>query len=348
LALVSSSGLLAPRRGKCYIVIMLQNRVSRRSFLTLSGAASLGWAFAPANGWALPPARKIPVGLELYSVREALANDLMGTVRAVAKMGYEVVEFYSPYFQWTPDYAKKVRALMDDLGIRCNSTHNDSEAFTAEGLKKAAELNQILGAKYIVWASAGDPAGLDGWKGVATKLAEASQTLAPSNMRVGYHNHDVEFRVGLGMPGGQRPMEVIAANTPKDVMLQLDVGHCVEGGGNPVTWIRSNPGRIRSIHCKDFRIGKGSRLQRTEKSGMNEKGENETSASVSFGNGDKAETGFRVLIGEGDVHWGQVVQAAESVGGVEYYLIEQEGSRFSELETAERCLANWKRVRVQF
>jgi sugar phosphate isomerase/epimerase len=292
----------------------------------------------------LPPAKKIPVGLELYSVREALAKDLMGTLRAVAKMGYEIVEFYSPYFEWTPDDAKKVRAWMDGLGIRCNSTHNDSESFTAEGLKKAAELNQILGAKYIVWASAGDPTSIDGWKGVAMRLTEASQKLAASNLLVGYHNHDVEFR----MMNGQRPMEVIAANTPKDVMLQLDVGHCVEGGGNPVTWIRSNPGRIRSIHCKDFRVGKGSRLQRTEKSGLDEKGEMQSSVNVGITSGEKTETGFRVLIGEGDVPWGRVVEAAESVGGVEYYLIEQEGSRFSELETAERCLTNWKRVRSQF
>ncbi len=314
----------------------MHNSVSRRSFLTISGAASLSLV--------LPPAKQIPVGLELYSVREALAKDLMGTLRAVAKMGYEIVEFYSPYFQWTPDDAKKVRAWMDGLGIRCYSTHNDSESFTAEGIKKAAELNQILGAKYVVWASAGDPPSLDGWKGVAAKLTEASQALASHNMFVGYHNHDVEFR----MMRGQKPMEVIAANTPKEVMLQLDVGHCVEGGGNPVTWIRSNPGRIRSLHCKDFRIGKGSRLQRTERSGINEKGENQSSVNVGITSGEKGETGFRVLIGEGDVPWGRVVDAAESVGGVEYYLIEQEGSRFPELETAERCLANWKRVRNQF
>jgi sugar phosphate isomerase/epimerase len=327
--------LLALDLQKCYIVIMPNESLSRRSFVTIAGTASLAWA--------LPPAKKIPVGLELYSVREALAKDLMGTVGAVAKMGYEIVEFYSPYYQWTPDYAKKVRALMDDLGIRCNSTHNGSESFTPEGLKKAVELNQVLGAKYIVWASAGDPADLDGWKGVAAKLTEASQALAPLGMKAGYHNHQVEFR----MMGGQRPIEVIAANTPKDVMMQLDVGTCVEAGSNPVTWIHSNPGRIRSLHCKDFRIGKGSRLQKTEKSGLDEKGEMQSSASISIG-GDRSETGYRVLVGEGDVPWGRVVEAAESVGGVEYYLIEQEGSRFSELETAERCLANWKRVRVQF
>ena len=77
-------------------------------------------------------AGKVPVGLELYSVRDELAKDLTGTVRAVAKMGYEVVEFYSPYFSWTPEKAKEVRKLLDDLGVRCRSTHNDAATLTPD------------------------------------------------------------------------------------------------------------------------------------------------------------------------------------------------------------------------
>src|SRR3977135_2586315 len=130
--------------------------VSRRTFLALPAVVPLAFA---------APARKhYPVGLELYSVRDELAKDLMATVRAVAKMGYEVVEFFSPYYSWTIEYAHDVHKLLDDLGIRCNSTHNGANAFTEEGLKKAIELNHILGAKFIVMASAGRVAGLDGWK----------------------------------------------------------------------------------------------------------------------------------------------------------------------------------------
>src|SRR5215510_11209866 len=137
------------------------NFISRRSFLALAGAAP--FAFASLKG------KRVPVGLELYSVRDELAKDLMGTVRAVAKLGYEVVEFYSPYYQWTPEYAKEVRKLLDDLGIRCLSTHNGANALGAEGIGKAIELNQIIGSKSIVMASAGRVTGLDGWKGVAER-----------------------------------------------------------------------------------------------------------------------------------------------------------------------------------
>lgn len=275
--------------------------LSRRSFLALLGAAPLTFA--------TPARQKIPVGLELYSVRDELAKDLMGTVRAVAKMGYEVVEFYSPYQDWTPSYAKEVRKLLNDLGIRCLSTHNSANALSVEGLNKAIELNQILGSKFIVTASASRGKGLDGWRMVADDLSRASERLLPLGMRAGFHNHKLEF-----MPlDGKRPMEVIAAHTPKEVMLQLDVGTCVEAGSDPVAWINLHPGRINSLHCKDWAPGEGK--------------------------------GYRVLFAEGASPWKGIFEAAEAVGGVEFYLIEQEGSRFPAMETAERCLATWRKMK---
>ena len=110
--------------------------ISRRTFLALSGAAlplSYGATLQSRQG----QAKKIPVGLELYSVRTEYMRDLPGTVTAVAKMGYEVVEFWAPYYDWTPAQARDVRKLLDDLGIKCNSTHNNGMAVTTEGLKKA-------------------------------------------------------------------------------------------------------------------------------------------------------------------------------------------------------------------
>ncbi|MBX3279016.1 MAG: sugar phosphate isomerase/epimerase [Acidobacteria bacterium] len=276
--------------------------LSRRSFLAISAAAPFALA-SQAH-------KHIPVGIELYSVRDELAKDLMGTVRAVAKMGYEVVEFFSPYYQWTPEYAKEVRKLLDDLNVKCPSTHNGSNVFTPEGLDKAIELNRILGCKYIVMASAGRVSGLDGWKTVAERLTWASEKLKPLSMRAGFHNHRIEF-VAID---GKRPMDVLAENTPKEMSLQLDVGTCLEAGVDPVSWIKANPGRINSIHCKEWSSAEG--------------------------------VGYKALLGEGDAKWKDIFAAAESVGGVEFYLIEQEGSRFSSLETAERCLATWKKLRA--
>jgi len=280
---------------------MLRTRsVSRRSFLAASAVAPFAIA---------APGKKPPVGLELYSVRDQLSKDLMGTVAAVGKMGYQVVEFYAPYFKWTTEQAKDVRKLLDDLGVRCNSTHNDSNVVFGDGLQKAIELNQILGAKWIVCASAGRINTLDGWKTVGDQLTAAQEKLQPLGMRTGYHNHQLEFKP----IDGKRPIEVIAANTPNEVMLQLDVGTCIEAGSDPVAWINANPGRIKCLHCKDWAPGE--------------------------------DKGYKVLFGEGDAPWTRIFAAAESTGGVEYYLIEQEGSRFPSIETASRCLENWKKLR---
>jgi sugar phosphate isomerase/epimerase len=268
--------------------------LSRRSFLALS--AMLPWAFRRAA------AGSIPVGLELYSVRDALKKDPEGTVRTVAQMGYQAVEFYAPYYEWTEAQTRQMRKLMDDLGIRCYSTHNDEDYFSAKNIERTRDLNLVLGCKYVVLAWSEPKAGLDGWRAVADELNYAAEKLEPAGLKAGYHNHAAEFTP----VGGQRPMEILARNTKSSVMLQLDVGTCLEAGSDPVAWIRANPGRIRSIHCKDW-------------------------------SPDPAK-GYKVLFGEGVADWKAIFQAAESVGGVEYYLVEQEGSRFSELETASRCL----------
>ncbi len=97
--------------------------LSRRSFLAMS--AMLPWALK-ARAALLS---SIPIGLELYSVRDALKLDLEGTVRAVAQLGYQCVEFYAPYYDWTEAQTKQMRKLLDDLGIRCYSTHNHEEYF---------------------------------------------------------------------------------------------------------------------------------------------------------------------------------------------------------------------------
>src|SRR5579872_2947275 len=123
--------------------------LTRRSFVAFATAG------IAARNAAMAFAKNVPIGLELYSVRNELKKDTMGTLEGVAKMGYKVVEFFAPYYQWTPDYAKDVRKKMDDLGIRCNSTHNGPVSFSPDGIGKAMELNGILGTKYIVMASAG-------------------------------------------------------------------------------------------------------------------------------------------------------------------------------------------------
>jgi sugar phosphate isomerase/epimerase len=169
-------------------------------------------------------------------------------------------------------------------------------------------MNLILGSKYAVMASSDPKPGLDGWKAVAESLNFAADQLESSGLKAGYHNHQREFTP----VENQRPIEILAKNTKPSVMLQLDVGTCLEAGSDPVAWIRANPGRIHSLHLKDW-------------------------------SPDPAK-GYQVLFGEGAGDWKNIFAAAESTGGVEYYLMEQEGSQFSEFETAQRCLERFRAI----
>ncbi len=280
----------------------MTTHISRRTFL--GAAAALPFAASAL----LDAAKKVPVGLELYSVRGDLGKDLLGTVAAVGKMGYQVVEFYAPYLEWTPEKAREVRKQLDASGLKCHSTHNNGPSFTDDGLTKALELNQILGSKYIIMASAPRATGLDSWKNVASQLTSIAGKLKPLGMATGYHNHQTEWR----KVDGQRPIDIIAAGTPKEVVLQFDVGTCVEVGEDPVAWINSQPGRIKSVHCKDW----------------------------------SKEKGYAVAFGEGEAPWKKIFEAAEKKGGVEYYLVEQEvAGPEGELAMVQHCLDNWKQLK---
>ncbi len=302
---------------------MAPDPVSRRRFLQTTAALPLALAVAPALGRAADatapaPAKpkRMPYGLELYSVRGEMAKDLPKTLRTVAQMGYEVVEFPGNYFGWTFAYAKDVRAQLDDLGLRCHSTHNGFASFTpGETMAKAIELNQILGCRHLILASPPpSTAGLEPWKRVCAQLAAASEQLKPHGLFAGFHNHRIEWSP---IDGDRRLMDLIAASTPEEFILQLDVGTVLEAGADPIAWVKAHPGRIKSAHLKDWAPG------------------------------DKAdEKAYRVLFAEGVAPWKELFAALESTGGAEFYLIEQEGSRFSEFETAQRCLDAYRKLRA--
>jgi sugar phosphate isomerase/epimerase len=275
----------------------------RREFLHMA-------VTVPPLAWLNSLQAPVQIGLELYTVRDPLMLDLLGTLRTVARMGYKVVEFYAPYLQWTGVVTRAVRQCLDDEGLVCLSTHNPRSSFAGDALTRAIRLNETLGSRTMVMVDAPGITTLDGWKVLGDEITVAAATLRSAGMTAGYHNHQVEWTA----VSGQRPMDVIAGNTPADVVLQLDVGTCVEMGDDPVTWIRSHPGRIRSIHLKDWGAGQSR--------------------------------GYDVAFGDGDSPWRSIFAAAETVGGAEYYLIEQPTAPLErQLAMAKTCLENYRALR---
>jgi sugar phosphate isomerase/epimerase len=254
-------------------------------------------------------AMPIPIGLELWTVRTDLKRDMMATLGAVAGLGYESVEFFSTYLDWTLDDARAVRRRLDDLGLTCASTHNGMRAFTAEAFAKTVALNQILGSPFVVVASIPPVASLDGWRQAADAFSDVADRLRPHGLAAGFHNHQREWTP----IDGELPIEVVAGRTPRDFILQLDVGPAVEHGIDVVTWIQAHPGRVRSIHLRDW----------------------------------SATRGYHIAFGEGDCPWPAICAAAETAGGIESYLVENGHSTpDEEFDIARRSLANWRRLRA--
>lgn len=281
--------------------------VSRRTFLAALGGVPLAGRTLAAER----PGRTIPIGIQMYSVRDEEKRDLPGTLRGLREMGYECVEFWAPYFDWTPARAREVRKQLDDLDLRCYSNHTAAKHFADEHLPHVIELNHILGSRHVIMAHAGPQADLDGWRHTAEVLAGTAPKLKAANLGCGYHNWDVDFRP----VGGTRPIDILTGNTPKEVGFQLDVATCLAAGTDPLAFIKANAGRIRTYHLKDW--------------------------------SDDPQRHYRVLLGEGIGPWKELLHLAETVGGLQHHLIEQEGSRFPPMETARRCLENLKRIQGQ-
>ncbi|MHC4399173.1 MAG: TIM barrel protein [Planctomycetota bacterium] len=285
----------------------VSNAKTRREFLRLgtAGIAGLtlgGLAARPA--WAAP--KQIPIALQLYSVRhECAENDgknLVKVLEAVAKMGYEGVEF-AGYYGWN---AKDLRKLLDDKGLQAVSTHTGLGELSDEKINATIELHQTIGASHVVVPSMPREytKDLDGWREAADRFNELAEKLGEREMLVGYHNHSYEFK----SVDGTSPWDVFMSATHADVIMQLDVGNCMGGGGDPVAILEKYAGRAKTIHMKEH-------------------------------GGDP-----QTVVGEGDAPWKKIIKLARSTAGTQWYIVEHERRGRPPLEAVDLCLKNLKKI----
>jgi len=250
--------------------------------------------------------KKIPIALQLYSVREDCARDLYGTLEAVAKMGYDGVEF-AGYHGRT---AEELRKMLEDLGLKVAGSHLRIDTLKGDELKKTVEFNKVLGNKYLIVPSLPEEMrnSKAAWIEAARFLNNISEKVKPEGMRVGYHNHAVEFTP----IDGEIPWDIFFGEAKPDVIMQLDTGNAMMGNlsaDEVISIIKKYPGRAVTVHLKEF-----------------------------------SATNRKALIGEGDMKWEEFFKACESVGGTEWYIVEQESYAYPPLECVKKCLENLKRL----
>ncbi len=225
---------------------------SRRQFIQASLGLAAGCALCPAMAAEVTAAKKkIPIALQLYSVRGDFERDVPGTLKAVGKLGYKAVEFWG--YGGTPkvfqDYsAEQLRKLLDDNGLKCCGMHHQLKALEPAQLATTIENNRILGNRLLVIAAAEDRMGSeDAIRGFAAMLNETGKKLQAEKMRVGYHSHPFDFK----KIGDRTPWDLLFSRTDPQVIMQLDVGNCLAGHGDPLAVLRKFPGRTLSIHIKE-------------------------------------------------------------------------------------------------
>jgi sugar phosphate isomerase/epimerase len=222
-------------------------QLSRRRFLKVSalgaGGAALGVAGCTHTRPFFMGKKKIPVGLQLYSVRNECKEDFPGTVAQVAKIGYRGVEFAG---YWGRS-AKEVRRMMDDNGLAACGSHTQFTDLQPDKIDATIEFNQIIGNPFIIcpWLEGKSRAQ---WLAHAEFFNQLSARLRPPGLWTGYHAHAHDFEKF----DGETAWDIFFGNTKREVIMQLDTCNCCQGGADPVVVLNKYPGRVRSIHIKPF------------------------------------------------------------------------------------------------
>lgn len=196
----------------------------------------------------------IPIALQLYSVRQDCEKDLPGVLSAVAKMGYQGVEF-AGYYGRT---AHELKTMLDDLGLKCCGTHIGIDTLLGDQLQRTVEFNQTLGNRFLIVPGfpSSRTSSRQAWLDTARTMNGIAEELKPHKMLTGYHNHSVEFKP----LDGEMPWDTFFGNTSNDVVMQFDVGNAMHGGAQAAPFLKRYPGRALTVHVKEYSATNDSAL----------------------------------------------------------------------------------------
>jgi sugar phosphate isomerase/epimerase len=238
-----------------------------------------------------------PLGVQLYSVRDAIAKDVPGTLARVRALGFREVELAGTYGL----SASQFRAELDRAGLRATSMHVGYERLR-DSLRAVLDEARILGVRYVgtAWIPHNDgPLTEEGARRAAADFNAWGRSAQQLGLQFFYHVHGYEFQPG---PSGALPMDILMRETAPDaVKFEMDVFWISRPGADPVAWLRKYPARWRLLHLKDMKQG--------------------TATNVNTGSANPDET--EVPLGTGQIDYRGVLRAAREIG-VEKYFVEDE------------------------
>ncbi len=247
----------------------------------------------------------IPIALQLYSVRNDAAQDLMGVLEKVARMGYDGVEF-AGYHGHSPE---ALHAKLEEVGLKCEGTHTPLDALQPGRFDETVAIHKTLGCEYVIvpWIPKEKRDSAAACASTAAEFTELTRKLEDVGLRLGFHAHGDDM---TPLDDGKTAYHHLGTGTPEGFIMQYDTANGMSGGADPVQPIKDFPGRNVSLHLKGY----------------------------------SNTTGHGSIIGEDDVPWTEVFKAAENDGGTVWYVIEHEDETIPPLEAVDRCLQNVKRL----
>jgi sugar phosphate isomerase/epimerase len=271
--------------------------MKRRTFIGTSVAATLAARTAFAGGM---PKMVRPIGVQLYTVRDAMKSDFEGTVAKVAATGYKEVEF-AGYFNKSP---KDIRAILDKNGLAAPSCHVPYSTLE-KSWPEALEAANVIGHKLIVnpWIEVDQRNSADGWKKAAELFNKCGESAKKAGIQFAYHNHTFEFQQANGLDG-KLPYDYLLANCDKDlVKMELDLCWITVAGKDPIKYFNENPGRFPAVHVKDIK-----QLPKPEDAPTT---------------GPDRQMGFLTDVGSGVIPWKDIF-ANSGKAGIQHYFVEQD------------------------
>ena len=281
--------------------------LSRRDFIAAAAAG------AAALTQPLEAKKRIPVALELYSLRTEAGKDLPGTLAEIKKMGYDGIELVcekgglvSNETLWDRPF-KEVAKIVKDSGLKVYSVHHGFNLLQGNQLEKTIEINKMVGNRNVTCSWMNQAKTISTWYEHAKAYNAIQAKLDQHKMNVGLHNDGAEVQA----VEGKLPWDVFMDNTVKGVTGQMHLAAFPAAKLDPVAYIRKYPGRSRTMQLNDWA---------PDKRGL--------------------------LLGEGSVDWKALFAAAESVGGIQVYIVEQESypQGMAPMDACRRCLENFRKL----
>ena len=265
--------------------------------------------------------KKFNVGIQLYGVRNSMAEDFEGTIRQIAEMGYEYVEFAGYHGR----SSEQIKEILNKYNLKCISVHQGLDFFD-ENPDEKCEFLKNFGVKYnvIPWYEKTKLAGSAEWEETKRKFNAAADLFKKHGMLLGYHNHEFEFE----KTDGKYRHDYIFEAVPEDkIFPELDTCWVRYAGLDPVEMIKKYRGRVDVVHLKDFvckKFAGGPAYDLIDANG-NDSGKAKT----------KEETGFEFRpLGQGIQNFEAILSACEECG-TETVIVEQDHTYgMTELEAA--------------